>query len=81
MPSFRYPNKRMGTRGPGGRFAKMTLADLGAEALVCPNPECQQIVFYDLFIDHRPESSFVERAKPPEVCPECSTPLRGGAPA
>jgi endogenous inhibitor of DNA gyrase (YacG/DUF329 family) len=46
---------------------------------VCP--KCGKIVFYDLFIDHRPESPFVERATPPKACPECSTPLGGGAPA
>ena len=73
MASFRYSNKRLGARGRGGRFARLSLEDVtGGSALVCPNPDCRKIVFYAAFIERGP---FVERALPPTVCPTCGAAL------
>lgn len=39
--SFRYRNKRIGKRGPGGRFAKFTASDFGIGG-TCP--ECNHFL-------------------------------------
>lgn len=44
--SFRYRNKRIGKRGSGGRFAKVTAADLGIGG-TCPNCDHFLIWHYD----------------------------------
>ena len=79
MANFRYSNKRIGARDHGGRFARVTLASSGLGCLVCPNPDCRKLVFYELYRDDRdgdiPDGPFVARATPPSVCPECATSL------
>lgn len=44
--NYRYPNKRIGKRGPGGRFAKVTAADFGIGG-TCPNCNHFLINHYD----------------------------------
>jgi rubrerythrin len=73
MRSFRYPNKRLGARSAGGRFARPSFESVtGGNCLVCPNPACRQIVFYAAFVER---GNFVERAQPPTHCPTCGSSL------
>lgn len=46
MSNYRYPNKRIGKRGAGGRFAKVNAADFGIGG-TCPNCNHFLIQHYD----------------------------------